>query len=116
MLHAGVVVRARGGTWRVVDTRPYDGCRLVTLTGTGTNSGASCRLLTPFDRVEPVAQVSQALRRVGSSRWRRTARALVGRCGAPGLLQASSAAAMDILPHQLEPAVAVLRGQGNRIL
>jgi superfamily II DNA or RNA helicase len=116
ILHSGVLVRARGRTWRVVDTRPYDSCRLITLAGTGPNAGASCRLLTPFDRVEPVAQASRTLRRVGSSRWRRAARALVGRCGAPGLLQASSAAAMDILPHQLEPAVAVLRGHGNRIL
>jgi superfamily II DNA or RNA helicase len=102
--------------WRVVDVRPYDSCRVLTLAGTGSNAGTRCELLTPFDRVEPVAPLSGKPRRVGCARWRRVARALVGRCGAPGLLQASSAAAMDVLPHQLEPAVAVLRGHGCRIL
>jgi superfamily II DNA or RNA helicase len=115
-LQPGVIVRARARTWRVVDARPCDDCQVLTLAGTGSRAGARCQLLTPFDRVEPVAPMSQALRRVGSARWRRAARALVGRCGAPGLLQASSAAAMDLLPHQLEPAVAVLRGHGSRIL
>lgn len=116
ILHTGDVVRARSSTWRIVDVRPYDRCRIVALAGTGSNAGARCELLTPFDHIEPLARPSPALRCVGPARWRRAARELVGRCGAPGLLQASSAADMDILPHQLEPAVAVLRGDGCRVL
>ena len=116
IFHSGDVVRARGRTWRVVDVRPFDACGLLTLAGHGAHAGHRCELLTPFDSVEAIAAPSTVLRRVGSRRWRRAARALIGSCGAPGLLQASSAADMDILPHQLEPAVAVLRGDGCRIL
>ena len=116
ILRSGDLVRARRHTWRIVDVRPYDGCRVVALAGVGSNAGTFCEVLTPFDHVEPLAVASTTLRRVGRARWRREACALVGRCGAPGLLQASSAADMDILPHQLEPAVAVLRGNGCRIL
>ena len=116
ILHSGDVVRARGRTWRVVDVRPYDACRLLTLAGQGAQAGHRCELLTPFDSIEAIPPPSTVPRRVGSGRWRRAARALIGACGAPGLLHASSAADMDILPHQLEPAVAVLRGDGCRIL
>src|SRR5206468_2892695 len=116
ILHPGDLVRARGRTWRVVDVRPYDGCRLVTLNGDGVHASQCCELLTPFDSVETIPPPSSVPQRVGSSHWRRAARALVGACGAPGLLRAASAADMDILPHQLEPAIAVLRGDGCRIL
>ncbi len=116
ILHAGDLVRARGDTWRVVDVRPYEGCRLVSLAGIGATSGASCEVLSPFDRLDAVAGPSTALRRVGSGRWRNAARALIGTSGVAGLLQAAGAADMDILPHQLEPAVALLRGDGCRVL
>ena len=116
ILHAGDIVRARRRTWRVIDVRPYDGCRLVSLAGTGSNTGNSCQLLNPFDQLESATAPSTQLRRVGRARWRRTARGLVARSGAPGLLQASPGAQIDILPHQLEPAVAVLRGDGCRLL
>jgi superfamily II DNA or RNA helicase len=89
---------------------------VLALAGVGPSAGQRCELLTPFDRVEPLAPASATPRRVGSARWRRVARALIGHCGAPGLLHASSAADMDVLPHQLEPVVAVLRGQGCRVL
>ncbi len=116
ILHAGDVVRARRRTWRVVDVRPYDGCRIVSLSGIGSNAGNSCHLLNPFDAVETAAAPSTQPRRVGSARWRRAARGLIARSGVPGLLQASTGAHIDILPHQLEPAVAVLRGDGCRVL
>jgi len=116
LLHIGDVVRARRRTWRVVDVRPYDSCRLVTLTETGTNGRHRSELLVPYDSLEVVPQPSLAIRRVNISRWRRAARALVARSGVPGLLQTASHADIDILPHQLEPAVAVLRGDGCRLL
>ena len=116
ILHAGDVVRARRRTWRVVDIRPYDGCRIISLAGTGSSAGSSCQLLSPFDSIERAREPSTQLRRVGSARWRSAARGLIARSGAPGLLHAASGAQMDILPHQLEPAVAVLRGAGCRVL
>src|SRR5262249_6093820 len=95
--------------------RQYDSCRSVSLTSTGPDAG-SCELLTPFDIVDLVRTPSAALRRTGTAQWRRAARQLVTRSGVPGLLRTAAKATIDILPHQLEPAVAVLRGDGCRLL
>ena len=118
LLHTGDVVRARGRTWRVLNVRTYSSCCLLTLAEIGGAGSASvrCELLTPFDRVEIVNKPSDQLRRVGTARWRRAAQALVARSGIPGVLQTTHSADIDILPHQLEPAVAVLRGAGCRLL
>jgi SNF2 family DNA or RNA helicase len=116
ILHTGDVVRARSQTWRVTSVRPYDGCRLVALTGLGANDAPSCELLSPFDHIQPIPPACNAVRRVSTARWRRAARTLIGRSGVPGLLRVAAGAAIDILPHQLEPAVAVLRGDGCRLL
>ncbi len=117
ILQPGVLVRARSRSWRVVDIRPHGGCHTVTLAGVEANTGASCQLLTPFDLIEPVAVPSAEPRRVGSARWRHALRALLARSAAPGLLRTSIAAAeIDILPHQLEPVVAILSGRGCRVL
>ena len=102
--------------WRVDDVRPFEACRRVRLSGTGANAGAHCELLAPFDRIERVAEPSQVLRRAGTARWRHAARALIARSGIPGLIQVSATANIEILPHQLEPVVAVLRGDGCRLL
>ena len=116
ILHTGDAVQARQRTWHVVDVRAFDDCRLITLIGTGSNAGASCQLLSPFDEINAVREPSTRPRRVTSARWRRAARGLITRSGAPGLLQAAMSAEMNVLPHQLEPAVAVLRGDGCRVL
>jgi superfamily II DNA or RNA helicase len=118
LLHTGDVVRARGRTWHVLGVRTYDSCCLLTLAEIGRAGSAivRCELLTPFDRVEIVRKPSDQLRRVGTARWRRAAQALVARSGIWGVLRATHRADIDILPHQLEPAVAVLRGAGCRLL
>jgi hypothetical protein len=42
ILHSGELVRARGDRWRVLDTRAFDGCQLVTMAGAGdTNIGVA---------------------------------------------------------------------------
>jgi superfamily II DNA or RNA helicase len=116
LLHTGDVVRARRRTWRVADVRSYDTCQVVALTEAGRSDARRCELVLPYDSFEIVCQPSTTLRRVNTSRWRRAARALVARGGIAGLLQTARAAAIDILPHQLAPAVAVLRGDGCRLL
>lgn len=88
----------------------------MSLVGAGANAALSCELLSPFDQIEPVPPPSSVPRRVGARRWRRAARALIGRSGVPALLRAATAAEIDVLPHQLEPAVAVLQGDGCRLL
>jgi superfamily II DNA or RNA helicase len=116
ILRAGTIVHARRHRWRVVDTRAYDGCQLVTLSGIGAaNAGLETLLLVPFDSVEPVRS-SQELRFVRCARWRRACRELLSRSFSEDSLCAAGRARIDLLPHQLEPAIAVIRGHGCRLL
>jgi superfamily II DNA or RNA helicase len=52
---------------------------------------------------------------VGTVRWRRALRDRLHR-GVPGELRAMADANIDLLPHQLQPALAVVRGLGCRLL
>lgn len=111
------IVRVRRARWRIVDVRAYEDCRLLTLSGVGpANGGAARRVLAPFDTVEPIdrrARVARVSRRL----WRRACRALVAEETPPaGALRSARRARIDLLPHQLEPALAVVRGLGCRIL
>src|SRR5262249_20735623 len=113
---SGSHVRVRGTRWRVVDIRLYDGCQLVTLTGVAPPvTGVERRVLAPFDRIEPVERPHK-LRVVRASRWRRALRALVAGAAPPGGLRTVRRADIDVMAHQLEPALAVLRGCGCRVL
>jgi len=115
ILHVGELVHARRDRWRVVDTKAFDGCQLITMAGaTAANYGVERRLLAPFDAIERVPS-SHAPRLVGAGRWRRALRDLLHR-GAPGELRATVTANIDLLPHQLQPALAVVRGLGCRLL
>ncbi len=100
----------------MLDIRAYDTCRVVALAEAAPDSERRCELLLPHDSIEVVRQPSNALRRVKNSTWRRAARALVARSGIAGLLNTVVTANIDVLPHQLEPALAVLRGDGCRVL
>jgi len=112
-------VRARGQRWRVADIRAFDGCEMVTLTAlTPPDIGSERVVLTPFDTVEPIAPVGgqQPHRLVRGRRWRRACRSLIAADTPPGRLRTARMARFDLLPHQLEPALAVLRGAGSRVL
>jgi superfamily II DNA or RNA helicase len=98
-----------------VEIRLHDESRIVSLTGIEPNA-SQCELVTPFDVIEAVPVPSTTPRRVGAAQWRRAARHLVARSGVHGLLRAAAGADIDILPHQLEPVVSVLRGDGCRVL
>jgi superfamily II DNA or RNA helicase len=115
ILHVGELVRARRDRWRVVDTKAFDGCQLITIAGaTAANYGVERRLLAPFDAIDriPSSHVPQL---VGRVRWRRVLRDTLRR-GVPGELRATANANIDLLPHQLQPALAVVRGLGCRLL
>src|SRR5580765_5084387 len=115
-LRVGELVRVRRHRWQVADVRGYDHCQLVTLSGAGAlNGGVERRVLAPFDVVEPLDKPA-ALRFVHSGRWRRACRALVAQDSPPGALRSALRARMDLLPHQLEPAMALVRGLGSRVL
>lgn len=112
----GALVRVRHERWRVVDVRPHDDCQIVTLSGLSPpHLGVERRVLAPFDVFDPVAGGGR-LRIVRRTRWRRACRALLAADAPPAALRAARDARIDLLPHQLEPAMAVLRGTGSRFL
>lgn len=115
-IHGGDLVEIRRQRWRVVDVRPFDGCDLLTLVGAGrSNSGSRRRFLLPFDVIARDAR-PRPLRTIGIRRWRRACRAALASASTPGRLRTAAASLIDLLPHQLEPALAVIRGRGTRLL
>lgn len=122
-LHPGDLVRIRRQRWRVVDVRAFDDCQVVTVvrldatgvTDEGPEARRERRFVTPFDIVEPIEPPGH-LRLATRRQWRRMCRAIVAGVTPPGGLRAACAAHIDVLPHQLEPALAVVRGMGTRLL
>jgi superfamily II DNA or RNA helicase len=112
----GDLVLVRRTRWRIVHVRAYAGCQIVTLSGLAPEHfGRERRVLLPFDTLEPVGRAARP-RIVRAVTWRRACRALIAAEGPPGSLRAARTARIDLLPHQLEPALAVLRGLGTRLL
>src|SRR5260221_2057859 len=102
--------------WRIVHIRPYENCQVVTLRGVAAAQlGLERRVLLPFDRIHPLGR-EPGPRRVRAVTWRRACRALIAADGPPGSLRAARSARIDLLAHQLEPAMAILRGLGTRVL
>jgi SNF2 family DNA or RNA helicase len=115
-LTIGAYVQVRGRRWRIANVRPYEDCEVVTLTGTTPpDTGVERRILTPFDVVEDVGR-SRRARVVGPRLWRRACRALLAAETPPGGLRSAADARIQVMPFQLEPALAVLRGMGTRLL
>jgi len=112
----GDLVLVRRARWRIVDVRVHEDCQVVTLRGLAApHLGVECRVLTPFETLEPLNRVRQP-RLVRRRRWRRACRALIAAAGPPASLRAARLARIDLMAHQLEPALAVIRGIGSRLL
>ncbi len=109
-------VRVRGEPWLVTGRQDYEHCALIRLTGSGPdNTNAELPILTPFERLEPFEH-PRRIRRVTSRRWRRVCLASIAGAGDTGVLHAATAADVALLPFQLEPALAIVRGQSSRVL
>jgi superfamily II DNA or RNA helicase len=116
LLRAGDLVIVRRARWRVVGVRAYEACQVVTLSGLSAPiAGIERRLLTPFDTVRRI-QRSPGVRLVRRARWRRAFRGLVAADRPPGALRTARLARIELMPHQLEPSLAILRGAGVRLL
>jgi len=112
----GAIVRVRRARWRVVDIRPFDGCAIVTLAGVAPpHAGLERRVLTPFDTIEPI-NTTRRPRIVKAGAWTRACRALVAADAPPASLRSAARARIDLLGYQLEPALAIVRGLGCRVL
>ena len=109
-------VRVRGARWRVLDVRTYEDCELVTVTGVAPPYiGVERRFLAPFDVIQAIDRRSRP-RVVRAEHWRNACRHLLADNRPPAGLAAALHARIDLLPHQLEPALAILRGLGSRLL
>jgi superfamily II DNA or RNA helicase len=107
---------ARGESWEVVRREQYDDCAVVTLRGTGdSNLGVTTSLLTPFDKLTAVAD-RPGIRIAG--RRAVLARAARAAANAHGWHEpwTASHAQIDLLPWQLEPAVAAVSGTTRLLL
>ncbi len=114
--HVGDLVRARRLSWRVLDATAHDACHVVALGGAGpSNASTQRRLLTPFDIVEPIQRAPRA-RQAKAGAWQAACRALFAGTFTPHTLRTAQQADIALLPHQLEPALAVVRGAASRIL
>lgn len=117
-VQVGDQVRVRRGTWVVAGIEAHDCCTLYTLSPVGSSRAASIhpvRVLAPFDEVVPENR-GGGVRRVGLKQWRRACRTLLASSGPAGHLRTAAGARVDLLAYQLEPALALLRGHGCRLL
>ena len=114
-LRPGDLVHVRRRRWRVVDVRAHEACQVLSLAGAGADLGSQCRVITPFDRVDRIVRPA-GVRLVSRRLWRRACRALIAEALPPGALRSGAHARIDLLPHQLEPALAIARGAGCRLL
>ena len=114
----GTLVRARGRPWLLRSVVPHADCQELHLepaAGHPASAGNAVVLLAPFDhlsgRVQPDLVVPASRRA-----WMAELRiALLGQ-RPPGTLAAAARATLDLLPHQLEPALAILRHGTRRLL
>ena len=117
-LRPGDAVRIRGERWRVAGESAYDAASIVEVHGCDAlNRGARARFILPFEPLESLPPSSAVPRVVGIARWRREACARLA-AAVPywTSLRAAARAQLTIIPFQLEPALAVMRGDGCRFL
>jgi superfamily II DNA or RNA helicase len=111
----GAVLEVRGETWKLTRAQQFEACAVLTLEGRDrSNAGNRLRVIDPFDRPRPT--VSRRLRR--RSRRAVIASALAAITGArhASRLWTAADAAMELWPHQLEPALAVIAGATRLLL
>ena len=113
---AGDRVTVRGERWVVQEATAYADATLPGLSRADDRTAhRRCCLLSPFDR--PVAiRRSPVIRATTRRRWMRHLHAHLSEVRAFGELRVPQRAAMDILPFQLEPALALARGRATRFL
>jgi len=116
-LQPGDAVRIRGERWVVHRQGLHD--RVATLDVRGAdrgNAGRTARFLLPFEPIERLVAVAEP-RIVRPTRWRILARnALALATPRIDSLRTARSSRFDVMPYQLEPALAVTGGMGCRVL
>lgn len=113
---AGDRVMVRGERWVVQETTAFTDATLLHLVTTDDQGPLRrCRLLAPFDRLVLIRR-TPGIRATTPRRWMHHLHALRAERRAFGELRAPLRAGIDLLPFQLEPALAVARGAASRFL
>src|SRR5437870_3690378 len=117
-LRAGDAVRIRGERWRIAAQSTFDSVSIVDVDGCdATNRGTRARFIVPFEPIAALRLRTPAPRVVTLARWRRAARTILADAIPHwASLRAAARAHLTILPFQLEPAIAVTRGDTCRVL
>ena len=111
---SGARLAARGHAWILDRAEPGADCTALHLVRE-TAPGTKLALLSPFDRIAPL-QERRFVSVVPVRRWYRLVRQLAAGCDPAGSLKSLASAQIDLLPHQLEPALAVFSHGVTRIL
>jgi superfamily II DNA or RNA helicase len=113
LIAPGSIVRARGRRHAVADVEEHGQCRSVRLTS--LDGGDAVTLLQPFDRIDVLPSIGTP-RRAGRRRVARACAAALRASYQAGGTRTLLDARVRVLPYQLEPALAILRGQATRVL
>jgi superfamily II DNA or RNA helicase len=115
-LRVGSRVLLRSHSWTVQAVTEYPDCASLRVTGCGgTDHGTKRTFILPFDRVKHCGAASR-LRVVGRRSWSHHVAQAFTSTHPFGGLRAAAHSAIDLLPFQLEPALAMLRHARLRIL
>jgi superfamily II DNA or RNA helicase len=117
-LRAGDAVQIRNERWRVAAESSFGSISIVEVDGCdATNHGVRARFLLPFEVVDPASPPSAAPRFLTMERWTRAARSVLATAVPEWTsLRVAARANLTVLPFQLEPAIAVARGDACRVL
>ncbi len=117
VLRAGDIVRLRQERWTVIRHVPYGETTVIEVIGRDrTNDGQHARFVLPFESMARVTDL-RTPQVVRPTRWRFEVRRILS-AAQPSIhsLRATAGANLTILPFQLEPAIALVRGMACRLL
>ena len=117
LFRPGHIIRARGESWVVHRHVAGTHGSVLDVRGRGPdNRGTRASFLLPFEPIERLPS-SDAPRIVRPRTWRRVARSILA-AATPSFdaLRAPARATLSVLPFQLEPVLAVVRGLASRLL
>ena len=116
-LHHGQLVRIRGERWRIDRCAGDSTVAIVDVIGCdATNRSERARFLLPFELFDRLEYSTLPLL-VGRARWRHIARRTLAHASPSwSSLRAATHANLTLIPFQLEPALALARGDGCRFL
>jgi superfamily II DNA or RNA helicase len=111
----GALLEVRGETWRLIRAQHFETCAVLTLEGHDrSNAGDRLRVIDPFDR--PRAIANRKLRRRSRRAVIASALAAITTARDASRLWTAADAAIELWPHQLEPALGVIGGATRLLL